>query len=489
VTEHALDRTLCYRALRARDARFDGRFYTAVVSTGIYCRPICPARTPKLENCLFLPSAAAAQQLGFRSCLRCRPELAPGMAAGRGSINTVARALELIAEGVANDGGMNALCDRLGIGTRQLRRLFDRHMGASPVAVAQTQRVLFAKKLLTETSLPMTEIAAAAGFNSVRRFNHALRQTYARPPSALRRPDTADATAQPGVTLKLPFSAPYDFTGILEFLAARAITGVELVTHDSYRRSFALGGAVGQLEVRAADAQTFLWARIHSSDVKLLGAIVTRLRRLFDLDADSTKIDALLVRDPAFKKRVRARAGVRVPGAFDSFELAVRALLGQQVSVRAASTFAARLVSEHGVSLPASARSEGFPERLFPTPEALRDADLTRIGLTGARSDSLRALAAAVARDAHFLEPAATLPETLQRLCALPGVGPWTAQYIAMRALREPDAFPASDLGLLRALETADGRPSAAQLERRSQAWRPYRAYAALRLWSQAGDA
>jgi AraC family transcriptional regulator of adaptative response / DNA-3-methyladenine glycosylase II len=494
IVNDALDRDVCYRALRTRDARFDGRFYTAVVSTGIYCRPICPARTPKLENCLFLPSAGAAHQMGFRPCLRCRPEVAPGIAGWRGTASTVSRALGLIAEGGFDEGGADELASRLGVGARHLRRLFDRHVGASPVSVAQAHRILFAKKLIGETSLGMTEIAQASGFGSVRRFNAVFHDTYGRAPSELRRSkrgaDAGRNGPEPGVrvVLKLPFSAPYDWRGIHEFLAARAIPGVESGEGGRYQRTFADAGATGVVEVREAPRERHLLATIRTSDVKALGPIVARLRRVFDLDTDIAAVDAHLARDRALARSVRERPGIRVPGAWDPFELAVRAVLGQQVSVRAATTFAGRLVAAHGRALPdASASATGderVPAMLFPTPATLATADLTGIGLTKARAATLNALAAAVAERPSLLSSSETLEHTIEELCALPGIGPWTAQYIAMRALREPDAFPASDLGLLRAMETKAGRPTPAVLAERAEAWRPWRAYAALRLWA-----
>jgi AraC family transcriptional regulator of adaptative response / DNA-3-methyladenine glycosylase II len=484
-----LDRTVCYRVLRARDARFDGRFYVAVTSTGIFCRPICPARTPKLENCIFLPSAAAAHRLGFRSCLRCRPELAPGVAGWRGSASTVSRALSLIAEGALHDDGVDELAARLGVGARHLRRLFDQHVGASPICVAQAQRILFAKRMLDHSSLSMTQIALASGFGSVRRFNAVFLSTYGRAPSALRRARALRPEAGPGLTLKLPFTPPFDWRAMLEFLAARAIPEVELVEPDRYRRTFALGAALGTLEVSAARGENALLARIRTSDVKVLGAIAVRLRRMFDLDADSGSIDAQLARDPSLGWRVRARPGLRVPGAWDGFELAVRAVLGQQISVKAATTLAGRIAALLGTPLASSEHAAGEPRLLFPTPAAIAAADLTSIGLTRARAASLNALGAAIAGDQQLLCAQPTLSASVATLCTLPGVGPWTAHYIAMRALREPDAFPASDLGLLRALSRPDERATPGMLERRAEPWRPWRAYAALRLWTQTASA
>jgi AraC family transcriptional regulator of adaptative response / DNA-3-methyladenine glycosylase II len=495
--ESALDRELCYRALRTRDARFDGRFYTGVTSTGIYCRPICPARTPKLENCLFFPSAAAAQRLGFRSCLRCRPEAAPGHAVARGTQNTVNRALQLIADGQLASGSLEAFSGRLGIGPRQLRRLFDRHVGASPVQVAQTQRMLLAKQLLTETELPISQVALAAGFGSVRRFNAAFRSTYERAPSDLR--STRRKTSRdsdPVVEIRLSYAPPYDFPAMLEFLGPRAIPGVERVHDGEYQRAFRLGDAYGSFAVRDCPEQSQLLARIRCTDIEPLGQVVSRLRRVFDLDADSRTIDAQLSQDPLLAVRVRERPGVRVPGAWDHFELAVRAVLGQQVSVSAATTFASRLVAQYGTPLPESARmpqaarksqtaGAAATEQLFPDPKILARADFATIGLTGARIATLQALARAVCSDEQCLQPAASLEDSVTKLCALPGIGPWTAQYIAMRALREPDALPVGDLGLVRALFGSSARVPPRQMELRTQLFRPFRAYACMRLWLQ----
>jgi AraC family transcriptional regulator of adaptative response / DNA-3-methyladenine glycosylase II len=485
-----LDRDVCYRALRTRDARFDGRFFTAVVSTGIYCRPICPARTPKIENCIFLPSAAAAHQMGFRSCLRCRPEVAPGLAGWRGSANTVSRALELIAEGGFDAGGADELAARLGVGARHLRRLFDRYVGASPVSVAQAHRLLFAKRLIDETSLSMTEIALASGFGSVRRFNDVFRQTYERAPSELRRGARLEIEPGAGVVLKMPFNPPYDHASMIAFFGTRAIPGVELVDRDGqrYRRTVVIDGKPGLVEVCAVPGETHLRATIHTPDIKALGPIVARLRRVFDLDTDIVAIDEHLASEPALRRQIRERPGLRVPGAWDPFELAVRAVLGQQVSVRAARTFAGRLVAAHGTP----ARIHGdraplgdadAPHLLFPEPKVLAVADLSTVGLTRARAATLRSLAEAVAADPGRLRPRSTLEETVASLAELPGLGPWTAQYIAMRALREPDAFPTADIGLLRAMAENGVRPTPSALAKRAEAWRPWRAYAALRLW------
>ncbi len=475
-----LDRDACYRALATRDARFDGRFYTAVLSTGIYCRPICPARTPKLEHCAFYPSAAAAQAAGFRPCLRCRPEVAPGVAGWRGTANTVVRALSLIAEGALDgDGEVEALAARLGVGARHLRRLFDRHVGAPPASVAQANRVLFAKKLIAESGMPMAEVALAAGFGSVRRFNAVMRRTFGRRPSELRR-SAAAAPAASGITLRLAHTTPYDWPAMLDFLAARAIPGVEVVEEGRYERNIEIDGAHGSVAVRQAEDGGHLFATIRFPRVSALPTVVARLRRLFDLDADVEAIGSHLSKDPWLAPLVTARPGLRVPGAWDAFELAARAILGQQVSVAAARTLAARLAAAHGARVPRSTMP-----LLFPSPARIAAADLTAMGLPKARASALSGLARALAEDPGLLSPKGDLERVVESLEQLPGIGPWTAQYVAMRALREPDAFPASDLGLLRAAGNGGRRPSPAQLLARSQAWRPWRAYAVLHLWTK----
>jgi AraC family transcriptional regulator of adaptative response / DNA-3-methyladenine glycosylase II len=471
----ALDPQACYRAIQARDARFDGRFFTAVKTTGIYCRPICPARTPRASNCTFFPSAAAAQAAGYRPCLRCRPEVAPGVPAWNGTAAAVSRALQLIAEGALDEGAVEPLAARLGVGERQLRRLFAEHVGASPLEVAQTRRVLFAKALLHDTALPMSEVALAAGFGSIRRFNEVLRRELGRAPSDLRRAARGDRSA--GITLRLPYSGAYDWSGLLGWLGPRAIRGVEAVDERGYRRAVSLGAASGTVEVRPAEGKPYLLATLRLSRLDALWPAVLRLRRLFDVDADVERIGAHLSRDRALKPLVSRRPGLRVPGAWDPFELAVRAVLGQQISVAAATTLAARLVERFGAPLPGA--DDPAVSRLFPDPGALASHDLSVIGLPKARAKCLSGLAAAIAHDPSVLSSA-------ERLAAskLPGIGPWTAQYVALRALRDPDAFPASDLGLLKALANGSERPSPAQLTDRAEAWRPYRAYAALHLWS-----
>jgi AraC family transcriptional regulator of adaptative response / DNA-3-methyladenine glycosylase II len=470
----------CYRALETRDARFDGQFFTAVRTTGIYCRPICPALRPKRQNVVFYKSAAAAQEAGFRPCLRCRPELSPEAPAALGTSATIQRALRLIGEGALDETSVDDFATRLGIGERHLRRLFLEHVGASPLAVAQTRRLLFAKKLIDETSLSMTDIAIAAGFGSVRRFNDAFIATYGRSPRDLRR--SGKAREGSGITLKLPYRPPYNWRSVIGFFGPRAIEGVECVADDCYRRTIEVDGKAGWFQVRRVDGQTHLEAQISIPGVGAINRIANRLRRMFDLQADTETIAAHLKRDAALAKHVDALPGLRLPGAWDPFELVVRAILGQQVSVKAASTLAGRLVSTFGRPF---APAEGLTH-IFPGPETLARADLTKIGVVRARAQAISSLAAAIASGAVRLNELDTLTDIVECLCEQPGIGPWTAHYVAMRAFGEPDAFPTSDLGLRKAV-TEDKQPiSTTDLARMAEAWRPWRSYAAMVLWMEA---
>jgi AraC family transcriptional regulator of adaptative response / DNA-3-methyladenine glycosylase II len=481
-----MDPDACYRALMARDARFDGRFFVAVRTTGIYCRPICPARTPKRENVTFHASAASAQAAGYRPCLRCRPESSPDLGAWRGTSNTVSRALAMIEAGALDGGDLEALADRLGVGQRQLRRLFRQHLGASPIAVAQTRRVLLAKQLIHQTRLPMGEVALASGFGSVRRFNETFQALYHRPPATLRRLSGEAPAGADGIRLDLAYRPPLDWDALVGFLAMRAITGVELVSPYLYARTIAIGEDNGVLEVAPSAKPDRLSVTIRFPRLAAIPSIIARVRRVFDLAADTAVICAHLAPDPALAPRVAARPGLRAPGAWDGFELAVRAILGQQISVAAATLLAARIVRDWGEPLPeAMVGAAPGLTHVFPTPARLAAADLTTLPMPRARSASLGALARAAAEDASLFDPRADLATAIGRLKALPGVGEWTAQYIAMRQLREPDAFPSGDIGLMRAMAGADGRrPTAQALQARAEAWRPWRAYAALHLWS-----
>ena len=472
-----LDWQICSRARLARDARFDGKFFIAVLSTGIYCRPTCRARTSKESNVRYFPTAAAAVEAGFRPCLRCRPECAPGVPASLGTQNTVSRALRLIDESGLEDGGVEALAERLGIGSRHLRRLFLRHLGATPSAVAQTRRLHFAKRLIDETGLPMTQLAVASGFGCVRRFNAAIRTVYHRTPTQIRSLARQTASQRENeYVFRLNYRPPYNWNSMLNFLAPRATPGVEVVNSGVYGRSISLNGLSGYFEVSVDERNDALSVRVQFGDPRALFSIVERIRAMFDLTADWVVIGHTLRKDAELRRRIDSSPGLRVPGCWDIFELAVRAILGQQVRVRAATTFAARLVSKFGSSLSATTAIT----HLFPAAEVLADADLTSIGLTRARAETVRALARAACEGRLASPQAVDADDFLTRLCEIPGIGKWTAQYIAMRALREPDAFPSGDLGLLRALGAANSR----DLERRAEAWRPWRAYAAMCLWS-----
>ncbi|MDB5605403.1 MAG: helix-turn-helix protein [Bradyrhizobium sp.] len=479
-----MDRTACYRAISTRDARFDGRLFVGVKTTGIYCRPICPARTPKFANVSFYPSAAAAQEAGFRPCLRCRPETSPDLAFWRGTSNTVSRALALIETGGLDEADVEGLANRLGVGARQLRRLFRQHVGASPIAVAQTRRVLLAKQLIHETTLPMAEVALAAGFNSIRRFNETFLQLFGRSPAKLRRIHDKTKREAGALSVRLAYRPPYDWEAMLSFLAARAIPGVEIVSENTYRRTIAIGDDFGVISVAPADKNR-VNVSVRSPNMAALPQVIARVRRVFDLAADPDMIGAHLSLDPVLAPLVSARPGLRVPGAWDGFELAVRAVFGQQITVSAATKLLGKLVLAHGARLPAAAKDVEGLSHLFPSPTRIARADLALLGMPGARAMAVTSLAAAISADPTIFNRGASLEEAIATLRSLPGIGEWTAQYIAMRELREPDAFPAADIGLLRAMATADGRrPSPTELLSRAERWRPWRAYAALHLWA-----
>jgi AraC family transcriptional regulator of adaptative response / DNA-3-methyladenine glycosylase II len=475
-----LDATICARARRTRDPRFDGRFFIGVLTTRIYCRPICPARPPKEENVRYFATAAAAAEAGLRPCLRCRPECSPGTPAWLGTSATVSRALRLITESALEDGGMDALAARLGIGSRHMRRLFLKHLGASPIAVAQTRRLHFAKKLIDETRLPMRDVALASGFGSIRRFNATFLKTYERTPTHLRKTSRkAESLPDSEYRFLLRFRPPFSWAAMLEFLAPRAIPGVEVVEGGSYRRVFSLNSHVGSIKAALDNASDSIVLSIHYPHPQSLFLIVERVRSLFDLSADPHEITAHLRRDPLLARRVASRPGIRVPGSWDGFELAIRAILGQQVTVQGATTLAGRLVRAFGTPIQnENANSSGLTH-LFPSPEILAEADLRKIGLPGARARSIQCLSQAVRDGKIAFSGVANVADYLQEFRKLPGIGQWTAEYVAMRALNEPDAFPASDLGLLRASGIHDPR----ELQVRAETWRPWRAYAAMYLW------
>jgi AraC family transcriptional regulator, regulatory protein of adaptative response / DNA-3-methyladenine glycosylase II len=476
-----LDWQVCSRARLARDARFDGKFFIAVHSTKIYCRPTCPARTCKESSVCYFPTAAAAAEAGFRPCLRCRPECAPGTPAWLGTRNTVSRALRLIDEGGLEDSGIEGLAERLGVGSRHLRRLFLRHLGATPSAVAQTKRLHFAKQLIDASNLPMTQVAVASGFGCVRRFNATIRKVYQRTPTQIRKlARQASVLSENQYLFRLSYRPPYNWTSILAFLAPRAIPGVEAVEAGTYRRSISLHGNAGYFEVSLDEKSDALAVRVLFEDCRSLFFIIERIRAMFDLNADWVVIGRTLRKDAALRERIDANPGPRVPGCWDGFELAIRAILGQQITVKGATTLAGRLVSRFGQRFSAASSLA----HLFPTAQVLADADLASVGLTRARAESIRTFSRAVC-EGHISFRGIVDSETfLARLSEIPGIGLWTTQYVAMRALREPDAFPSSDRGLLRALDLK----SSSELERRAEAWRPWRAYAAMCIWSTAAE-
>ncbi len=473
-----LEPSVCARARKSRDARFDGRFFVGVRSTGIYCRPICPVQPPKEKNVRYFPSAAAAAGKGFRPCLRCRPEVSP---VWQGTEATVARALRCIAAGALDRGNVTELARQCGVGARHLRRLFEGHLGASPQAVAQTRRLHFAKQLIDHTDLPMSSVALGAGFGSVRRFNATVSATWGRPPRELRRDSRRGAKRHAGWCFKLPFRPPLDWQQLLTFYGRRALAGVEQIAGDCYRRSFRWREQVGcfslrPLHSRRASDRHCLELRVELSEPGPLLEVVARVRRMFDLDADPGPIRAHLQRDPELARRLSQVAELRLPGGFGPFEICVRAILGQQIRVEHATALTARLVERCGqrVAVPVAG-----VRWFFPQPQDLRTTDLQGLGLSGAKRRSLVALAEALVEGRLELRPMLDLASFVRRLQQIPGIGPWTAHYVALRGLAEPDAFPASDLGLRKAL----GIETTAQLQKRAEAWRPWRAYAAILLW------
>ena len=476
-----LDHETCYRALLARDARFDGLFFVGVKTTGIYCRPVCTARTPGSARCRFFAHAAQAERAGFRPCLRCRPELAPGRAPIDAVANVARLAAARIEAGALNDGGsLECLARELGLSSRQLRRAVRREFGVTAVELAQTRRLLLAKQLLAETSLPVTQVAYAAGFESVRRFNALFRTHYRLAPSALRR--AADtASHRHSLRLTLAYRPPCAWPAMTRFLAARATPGVEQVVDGAYSRTVSIGAKRGWLRVEPLAGRHALAVVIDAQLTGVLPELLARLRRLFDLDCAARRHCRAASHGPAGRSVRRSCAGLRVPGAFDPFELAVRAILGQVVSVKSATTLAGRLTAAFGEAIetphPALTRLAPTPERLA----AARALNYRALGIPAARAETIRAVARAVAGGQLALRPGAPPEATIEQLLAIDGIGRWTAGYIAMRALAWPDALAEGDLGLLKAC----GLRNARALERLAEAWRPWRAYAAMHLWER----
>src|SRR5215471_10358822 len=470
-----LDSGICYRALRARDARFDGRFFVAVSSTRIYCRPICTVKPPKRENCRFFASAAAAEAGGYRPCLRCRPELAPGNASVDATTRLAQAAATMLEDRAQDEEGLATVAARLGVTDRHLRRAFGAEFGVSPVEFAQTQRLLLAKRLLTDTALPVTDVAFASGFGSVRRFNALFRQRYRLKPSSLRVQRAVTGTDALG--FELSFRPPFDWPAVSAFLGARAIAGVESFENGCYRRTVRIPGDgkehAGWISVEMSPKKPTLRVAVSASLVKVLPPVLSRVKALMDLACNPAEVAQ------ALGALARPHPGLRVPGAFDGFEIAVRAILGQQVTVAGARTVAGRFAAAFGdpVETPFAELTKLFP--IAPRIAGLPAGRIARLGMPLARARTVVALARAVADARLALMPNADAEATLEALRAVPGIGEWTAQYIAMRALSWPDAFPHTDLGVMKAL----GERDAKRVLEAGEAWRPWRAYAVMHLW------
>ena len=468
-----------YRAAVSKDARFDGVFFIAVTSTGIYCRPSCPAMTPKREHMRFYKTPAAAQQAGFRACKRCRPDASPGSPEWNIRADMTARAMRLIADGIVDREGIDGLARSLGYEQRQVRRVLTAELGASPLALARAQRAQTARVLVETTKLPMGDIAFAAGFASIRQFNATILEVFDTPPSRLRERAARHAPATPpgAVCLRLPFRPPIDLPRLFGFLAARAVPGVEEVTASTYRRTISLPNGRGILSLRNVDQARWVECELELDDLRDVTAAVQRCRRLLDLDADPDAVSGFLVSDEVIGPLARACPGRRSPGHVDGDELAMRAVLGQQVSVAAARRLGARLTAEYGKPL---ARPSGTLTHCFPDAATVAAADPAALPMPAARARALVTLAAALASGEVALHPGADRDEAAARLLALPGIGPWTVAYIRMRALSDPDAFPATDVGVLRALAALGAGAGVAVAER----WRPWRSYAVHHLWA-----
>jgi AraC family transcriptional regulator of adaptative response / DNA-3-methyladenine glycosylase II len=483
-----LDTRRLYNALTARDPRFDGVFFVGVTSTDVYCRPICPARTPKQSNCRFFDTPQEAEQAGFRPCLRCRPELAPGNAPVDDAQRIAQRIVQGLEEGHFDEkAGLEDIAEQFELSSRQIRRIVQKELGVPPIQLLLTRRLLLAKQLLTETTLPITQIAFASGFSSLRRFNDAFTGRYGMPPTRLRRKATEGSAAhveRQTSTLQLSYRPPYDFKGVLAFLAARALKGVEHVTDSSYARTVQLGEAKGWIRVTQSPKKHMLMVEFTHSLTPALPALLSRVRALFDLDARPDVIAKHLRKDTRLAAAVRANPGLRVPGAFNGFELGLRAIIGQQVTVKAATTIACRFVEAFGAPIVTS-----FAElnRLTPLPDrvaAARVDDIARHGIIAARSKSIIGLAEAQRSGVVCLDGGASHnpDDSIRRLEDIPGIGSWTAHYIAMRALRWPDAFPKEDIAVRNNL----GGVTAKQAEALSQHWRPWRSYAVVHVWAMA---
>ncbi|GCE10667.1 DNA-3-methyladenine glycosylase [Tengunoibacter tsumagoiensis] len=471
---------LCYRALCSRDPRFDGRFFIGVTTTGVYCRPICPARTASAAHVRFFPCAAAAEAAGFRGCRRCHPEASPGSPDWNMRADLVARALRLIADGMVDTEGVAGLASYLSVSERHLHRELVAEVGVGPLALARTRRAQTARLLIDQTNLSLTTIAFAAGFASIRQFNETMQAAFGCAPSAFRRDRPSEHGGEGKLTLRLHYRPPFDAASLLAYLKQRALPGVEDVSDGCYRRTVVLPHSCGIIELEPLKKTNVVLLRIQLDTLSDLNMLVQRCRYLFDLDAIPTAIAEVLGADSLLAPLVTAHPGLRLPGAINGFELAVRAIIGQQVSVAGARTLASRIVTACGVPLE---QPHGALTHFFPTPQALVQADLQGLGLTQSRVTALQALAHAVLEEGLVLDRNADRERTITQLQKIPGIGPWTVAYIAMRALGDPDAFPLTDLGLKHAFEQQGMLASAKSMEKYSEAWRPWRAYAAHYLW------
>lgn len=486
-----LTATACYQAMKSHDARFDGRFFVGVSSTRVYCRPICRVRLPLQKNCTFHPSAAAAEAAGFRPCLKCRPELAPGFAATEASAKLARTAARMIEDGVANDVDLALVAERIGVTDRHLRRIFADEFGVSPVQYAQTHRLLLAKRLLTDTALPVADVAFASGFSSVRRMNTLFAERYGFSPTRLRREGRdEDAAAIDSLAFVLPYRPPYDWPRMLAFFTMRAIPGVEAVENETYRRVVRIDhddapATTGWLEVSHLPRRGALQLRFSAALAKSAQQLLSRTKQVFDVAADPQEIAAALgtLADGAH--------GLRLPGAYDGFELALRAILGQQVTVKAARTLATRFVDAFGEPFAATSATHAVTPfasltRAFPLPArvaALTRDDIGRLGIVGARAEAMIAIARAVADKTLLLHGGADPAQAIAALCAIKGIGPWTAHYIAMRALAWPDAWPPQDVALLNAMQLPNTAKGQREADALAEAWRPWRSYAVLHTW------
>jgi AraC family transcriptional regulator, regulatory protein of adaptative response / DNA-3-methyladenine glycosylase II len=485
VMTSALDFERCYRAVESRDARFDGWFITAVTTTGIYCRPSCPTPVrPKREHVRFYPTAAAAQLAGFRACKRCRPDASPGSPEWNVRGDLVGRAMRLIADGIVDREGVAGLARRLAVSERHLHRLLLAELGAGPLAIARAQRAQTARTLVETTTLPFTDVAFAAGFDSIRQFNDTVREVFALTPTELRRAGRRRGDVVEGtLTLRLPYRAPLDWKGMRDWLGTRAIPGIAVASGDSYRRTLRLPRGAGLVTLEPVDSHIRCSLRLEA--MADLTSAVRQCRRLLDLDADPVSVVEVLAKDRQLSRIVRKRPGLRAPGAVDGTELAIQAILGQQVSLAAARTLTSRLVTAHGDVIKIA---DPTLTHLFPSADRIAEADLSTLGVPATRQQTLRGLAAAAASGRLSLDPGADRAEVHRQLLALPGVGEWTAGYIVMRALGDPDTFLPGDLGIKKAGARLGLGSTPRAISERSTAWRPWRSYATHQLWATLAD-